>query len=134
MATKYKLVQNDTLPVVQMFLHEDGSMVPVNLSSPGTTVRMHFAYAGTKLLKETLILAKLPGTISRIDEETGAQTVKLGAPFEADGSGGRCQVEWGLTTLDTPGEFIGEVEVEFQDGRKLTDFLLQFFTVRAQIA
>lgn len=134
MAKKYKLVQHDTLPEIYLFLYDEATGVPLDLSEVGTSIRMYLRAVDGTTLKDTLILAKLPGTVTRINEETGAQTVKLGAPYTADGSGGRCAIQWGPTSLDTAGEYEGEIEITFASGGILTWYELLQFTVREQVA
>ena len=133
MAKKYKLVQNDTLPEIYLWLSDEATGQPIDLSDVGTSIHLYFRKVGDTVLKDTLLLAKLPGTVTFIDEDTGEQTVKLGPPYTADGSGGRCAIQWGPTSLNTPGEYEGEVEITFVGGGRLTGFDLLKFTIRAQV-
>jgi hypothetical protein len=132
MTTKFKLVQFDTLPHIQLALYDEKTGKPIDLSAAGTTVRMYFRRFGQKTLKQTLVLAKLPGVVTRVDERTNCAVVQLGAPYEANGSGGRCSVQWTQRSLDTEGAFQGEIEVSYADGSRLTIPETLRFDVRKQ--
>jgi hypothetical protein len=76
----------------------------------------------------------MPGVVIAIDEDTGAQTISTLPPYDKDGAGGRCSLAFDADTLDTPGTFQAEIEVNFADGRNMTWFDLIQFQVREQFA
>lgn len=131
MAAKFKLVQHDTLPQIDLSLTDEISGEPLDLSDPLTVIRCYFRAAGASVLKDTLLLAKLPGRVVSTDEVTGRQKLNLATPYDVPGRGGRCAVQWSTTSLDTPGRFVGEIEVTFPDGGRLTAFETLQFDVRA---
>lgn len=131
--TKFELVQNDTKPQIDLSLTDEITGTPIDLSAPATVVRMFLKQRGADVIKDTLLLAKLPGRVTRINEETERQTITVAPPYDVDGSGGRCAVQWNPTSLDTPGRFFGEVKVYFAGGGVMTwvDFLE--FEIRATV-
>lgn len=129
---KHKLVQHDTLPQINLSITDEVTGAPIDLSDPATIIQCFFKAAGPDApLKDTLLLAKLPGRVTSIDEDTGAQTVTLNPPWDTPGRGGRCAIQWGPTTLDTVGKFTGEVQVTFGAGGKQTVYQREQFDVRA---
>jgi hypothetical protein len=121
-AEKIKLVQNDTKPQINLSLTDETTGDPIDLT--GATVRMHFRAAGSATIKETLILGLLTG---RVLEDGSIDTTP---PYDTPGRGGRCYVTWGETTLDTVGEFEGEVFVTFADSGIQTVYDVLKFKVR----
>jgi hypothetical protein len=131
---KFKLVQHDRMPDISLSLTDEVTGLPIDLSDPATAVRMYLRTVGSKTLKETLLLPKLYGRVTAIDEETGAQTIDAAAPYNVAGKGGRCAIQWSATSLDTAGNFEGEIEVTYPDGRKQTWLDLLQFAVREDFA
>lgn len=128
---KHLLVQHDTRPQIELSLTDEVTGTPVDLSDPATAIRCYLKQAGATEVKETLLLAKLPGRVTSIDEDTGAQKITFAAPYDVPGKGGRCAIQWSGTSLDTTGEFTGEVEVTFSDGGRQTVYKREQFSVRA---
>ncbi|MNR49010.1 hypothetical protein D3C85_1683290 [compost metagenome] len=65
-----------------------------------------------------------------VDPETA--DVDFRPPYDVAGRGGRLAMDWSATALDTAGEFEGEVEVVFPDGRIQTAFAILKFQIREQ--
>ena len=130
MAMKFKLVKDDTLPEIQLWMVDETTGAPFDLSNPATAIRMYFRKVGETALKETLTLVKLAGIVTAIDEDTGRQTVSTAPPYDVPGSGGRCAIQFTETTLDTAGQFQGEVEITFADGGRLTWYEIIGFSIR----
>ena len=91
----------------------------------------HFREVGETVVKETLPGILLPGIETYVGEDV---EVSLDAPYDVAGSGGRLRVDWGPTSLDTPGDFEGELEIRFPNGRNQTAKKFCTFEVRGQIA
>lgn len=128
---KHKLVQHDTRPQIDLSLTDEVTGNPVDLSDPMTVIRCYLKQQNAAELKETLILAKLAGRVTSIDEDTGAQRVSYAPPYDVPGAGGRCAIQWTATSLDTVGTFTGEVEVRFFDGTRQTVYKREIFEIRA---
>lgn len=122
MADKIKLVQNDTRPQINLSLTDDTDGTPIDIS--GAVVRMNFREVGGATIKETLTLGLLTGLVNADGSITST------APYDVAGKGGRCYIAWGLTTLDTVGDFEGEVFITFGDGGVQTLFDTLKFKVR----
>ena len=65
-----------------------------------------------------------------VDPDT--KEVDYRPPYDVAGRGGRLAMDWSATALDTAGEFEGEVEVTFPDGRIQTAFAILKFQIREQ--
>lgn len=128
---KHKLVQHDTRPQIEYSLTDEVTNTPIDLSDPATVIRCYLKAASATTLKETLILAKLTGRVTAIDPATGAQRISYAAPYDVPGKGGRCALQWSNTSLDTTGDFTGEIEVTFADGGRQTVLQREQFNVRA---
>jgi hypothetical protein len=59
-------------------------------------------------------------------------TIITTPPYDTPGRGGRLQMNWSPTALDTAGEFEAEVEATFAGGAVQTAYDLLKFTVRPQ--
>lgn len=129
MATKIPLVQGDRSPSI-FFSVKNRSGVVVNLV--GATVVLHFRAVGSPTVKETLTCSLIPGL--DVDDGFGGIEVNLDAPYDVPGFGGRVQMDWNEFTLDTAGEFEGELEVTFPNGRNQTAPKFSLYSVRPQIA
>lgn len=91
---EFTIKQNDRLPVLEAFLQNpDGTAV--NLAGTGTVCKFGM---------------RLPGLVSKVDA----------AAVITDGLNGKVQYQWTAGDTDTSGEFIGEFQVTFTDGRKQT--------------
>lgn len=128
---KHRLVQHDTRPQIDLSLTDEVTGLFIDLSNPATVIRCYLKQKGATALKETLICAKLPGKVTSIDDETGAQRVSYAPPFDVDGAGGRCAIQWSSTSLNTVGQFTGEIEITFPDGTKQTVYKREEFDIRA---
>lgn len=128
MATdKIRLVQGDTAPQLQLSLTDQRTRRPLDLSAPGTTPRLLFREVGADAVKATMPCFAIAGYV---DPETG--DVDYRPPYDVPGRGGRLAMDWSADALDTAGEFEGEVEVTFPDGRIQTAFAILKFQVREQ--
>lgn len=128
MATdKIRLVQGDTAPQLQLSLTDQRTRRPLDLSAPGTTARLLFREVGADTVKAAMPCFAIAGYV---DPETG--DVDYGPPYDVPGRGGRLAMDWSADALDTAGEFEGEVEVTFPDGRIQTAFAILKFQVREQ--
>lgn len=128
MATdKIRLVQGDTAPQLQLSLTDQRTRRPQDLSAPGTTARLLFREVGADTVKATMPCFAIAGYV---DPETG--DVDYRPPYDVAGRGGRLAMDWSADALDTAGEFEGEVEVTFPDGRVQTAFAILKFQVREQ--
>ncbi|MEB6663835.1 hypothetical protein MXL91_20435 [Achromobacter ruhlandii] len=128
MATdKIRLVQGDTAPQLQLSLTDQRTRRPLDLSAPGTTARLLFREVGADTVKATMSCFAITGYV---DPETG--DVDYRPPYDVPGRGGRLAMDWSADALDTAGEFEGEVEVTFPDGRIQTAFAILKFQVREQ--
>lgn len=128
MATKIKLVQGDSRPQLRFSVTDPNTGLPIDFSNVSTTVRFKFRAAGDTATKETLVCTKLVGRVL----ESGA--IDTTPPYDTAGAGGRVALNWGPTSLDTAGDFEGELEVTFDDGTVQTVFDLVKFTVREQFS
>lgn len=124
-----KLVQNDTAPSL-FFTVRNAQGAPVSLQ--GATALLHFRAVGETTVKESLVCEPVPGL--EIDDGAGGFDVDTSPPYDQPGAGGRLQMDWGPNTLDTVGDFEGELEVTFANGRQQTVYNLFTFTVREQFA
>lgn len=125
--TKIRLVQGDTAPQLLLSLSDERTRRAIDLSSPGLTARMLFREVGSDAVKEAMPCFPIAGYV---DIESG--DVDFRSPYDVAGRGGRLAMDWSETALDTAGEFEGEVEVVFPDGRIQTAFAILKFQVREQ--
>lgn len=109
MASKIKLVQNDQLPDIQLTLTDkNNNNTPINLSG-NYTVMVHWRPLGA-----TTSTDELSCTIT-------------------DAANGIVTMHFNTTTLSNPGEYEGEIEITYPDGRPRTVYDTLKFTVRGQI-
>lgn len=125
MASKIKLVKDDTGPQIVFSLKDAFTEEPIDLSNVGTTLTFFFRAVGSTTLKDTITMAKLTG----LQNDDGSITST--APYDTAGRGGRCSVPWNATSLDTVGEFEGEIQITFNDGTVQTVYDIQKFSIRA---
>ena len=119
-----KLTQGDTRPRIVLVLADEITNAPINLV--GATVKMRFKEVGSATSKETLTGGLLAGKV------LSDGSIDVNPPYDTAGAGGRCYIDWGITTLDTAGEFEGEIEVTFSDSKIQTVYDVIEFTVREQ--
>jgi hypothetical protein len=131
---KFKLVQHDQMPEVWLSLTDNITGDPIDVSAVGTGVYAHLRAVGSKVVKASLLCDKLPGVVIMIDEDTGAQTISVQPPYDTLGRGGRVSIVWDVDTLDTPGTYQCEIEVQFSDGKPMTWYDVLQFHVREQFA
>jgi hypothetical protein len=129
--SKHLLVQYDTRPQIEYALVDEATNVPLDLSDPATTIRCFLKKVNAAGLKETLLLAKLAGRVTSVDEDTGVQRISYAPPYDVPGAGGRCALQWSNTSLDEVGDFTGEIEVTFPDGGRQTVYEREQFQIRA---
>ena len=125
--SKIQLVQGDTAPALTFSITDDTTGLPVDLSAAGTVVRFKFRQLGATALKETLTATKLTGRL------LADGTIDTSGSYAAAGGGGRVQVAWTGTSLDTAGDFEAELEVTFASGAIQTVLSRLQLYVRAQL-
>lgn len=125
MASKIKLVKDDTGPQIVFSLKDAFTDEPIDLSNIGTSLTFFFRAVGSTTLKDTITMSKLTG----LQNDDGSITTT--APYDTAGRGGRCAVPWNATSLDTVGEFEGEIQITFNDGTVQTVYDIQKFSIRA---
>lgn len=126
---KIKLVQGDTGPQLVLSLMDQRTGQPIDMSDPGTTVRVLFRALGSPTTKAVMSCYPIAGFF---DAESG--TVVTDPPYDVAGRGGRVVMDWSADALDTVGDFEAEVETTFADGRIQTAYAILKFTVREQFA
>lgn len=125
MATKIKLVKDDTGPPLICSLTDEFTGNPIDLSAGGTSLVFKLRAVGSTTVKETITMSKLVGLLN----SDGSVTTT--APYDVAGAGGRCQVTWNATALDTVGEFEGEIEITFSGPVVQTVYNLIKISIRA---
>ena len=108
------LVQYDTMPVLDLVLYDPSTELPFDLSNVGTNVYFMIRKQGQAQVKEWILTQKLPGTV----DDSGVVTYP--PAYSVPGSGGRVEVHWTVTALDTWGMFEGEVQVSYSDASRQT--------------
>lgn len=128
MATVINHVQNDLRPKKALTLLDENDQ-PVDLAALApSTVRMHMRGSGGGDFKATVPCTLLSGLVN----EDGS--VNNTAPYDVAGKGGRIQVEWTAGSVDTAGQFDGEVELVFGDGTTQTTYKTITINIRDDIA
>lgn len=105
MAFKIKLVKDDTGPPIIFSLTDEFTGDPIDLSDGGTSMLFKLRAVGSTTVKESITMTKLVGLLN----DDG--TIDTNPPYNVSGAGGRCQVTWNATALDTAGEFEGEIQI-----------------------
>lgn len=114
-ANQVELVQGDTRPTLQLQLYDCLTNEIIDVSPAGTVVYFLLRkVGGNQPVKEALVCQLLPGTTN----DDG--TINYDPAYSVPGSGGRCEVHWTTTALDTSGSFEGKVEIVWNDGTKQT--------------
>lgn len=131
MAAKIKLVKDDTGPPIVASITNKNVVtstnplgVPINLT--GATVVMFFRAVGSTTIKSTLTGTLLTGRV-----QSDGITIDTAAPYNVAGAGGRVSFAFQATTLDTAGEFEGEIQITNADTTIQTVYDKYKFTVRA---
>lgn len=106
----FKLVQNDTGPSIQVYLTDDETGLPIDVSNANDIVTMYFQKYGETDPKASLVGSKPNG-----------------------GTDGLVQFDWTDGDLDESGEFEGEIEIAFASGKTQTMYDKLSFTVREEI-
>lgn len=119
---KIQLVQGDTGPALTFSITDDTTGLPVDLSAGGTVVRFKFRQVGASTLKGTITASKLTGRLLTDG------TIDTTGSYATAGAGGRVQVAWASTSLDTAGDFEGEIEITFASG------IIQTVPAKVQLA
>lgn len=122
---KIKLVQGDTLPALVVSVVDKDTGDPLDVSE--ATSLFKFRQVGSSVVKDTITCGKLPGWKNPDGD------IITTAPYDTPGKGGRLIVYWNPTSLDTIGEFEGEVEVTFLNGKVQTIYEVIKFAVRPQL-
>jgi hypothetical protein len=107
MATKIKLVAGDTAPDLDVTLSDYSTGTPLDLSDSGDVIKFYYRVEGSSSTPTTIVCTKPNG-----------------------GSDGRVRVSWGTLVV---GEFEGEFEITFQNGKVQTVYDKLYFTVRDDI-
>jgi hypothetical protein len=109
MAKEIRLVQNDRHPDVYFTLTDRDTGDAIDVTN--LTVRLYFRALDSNTVKATITATKPNG-----------------------GGDGYVKFSWPAASLDTPGPYEGEIELEYLDGTKHTVFDKQPFRVRPEIA
>lgn len=131
MASKIKLVKDDTGPPIIASITDKNTVTQANpfgapIDLTGATVVMFFREIGSTTIKSTLTGTLLTGRVL-----ADGITVDTAAPYNVAGAGGRVSFAFGATTLDTAGEFEGEIQITKADATIQTVYDKYKFTVRA---
>lgn len=107
MAEKIKLVQGDTRPALVTTLTDETTALPINIA--GATVMLKFRASGATVLTDTMI-----ATVT-------------------DGANGVCVFQWSVLALaGAPGDYEGEIEITFADGKVQTVYDILKFKLRKE--
>ncbi len=101
-----KMVQNDTRPILEFAITQDGS--PLDLT--GCTVKFYMKNSSTGVVK-------VNGNSCSIVSATA----------------GTCRYIWSSTDTDTAGSYLGEIEITFPDAKKQTGYKLFTIVIRDDI-
>lgn len=131
MASKIQLVKDDTGPPIVCSVTDKTSVstsnpfgLPVDMTA--ATVVMFFRAVKSTTIKSTLVGTLLTGRV-----KADGINIDVAAPYNVAGSGGRVSFAMGATTLDTAGEFEGEIQITYANGTIQTVYKNTRFTVRA---
>lgn len=122
MSSKIQLVKGDTRPIIVASCTDEKTKAPIDLT--GATAKLLFRATNSTTLKDTLTGTLLAG----IEKSDGS--ISYTSPYDVAGSGGRVQFPMNANTLDTAGNFEGEIELTFADGGKQTVYKKLQFVVR----
>lgn len=114
MTRRIELTQGDLRPLHRLSL-TDRLGQPIDVSGVQDVVRLKIRAINATAVKETIVCNKLPGRLL----EDGV-TIETSAPYDLPGRGGRIEIPWTALATDTVGEFEGEIEITFGDGRPQT--------------
>ncbi len=124
-------VQGDSRPAIRVSLEEAGAAIDV--SSGSITVRAYIRVVNSATVKDTLVGTKSTGRLTAVDDETGAWTVNVAAPFNVAGVGGIVLFNPSPSTFNLPGVYEAEYEIDYGGGVKQTVNRVDRINVRAQI-
>lgn len=131
MSTKHKLVKDDTGPPIVVALTDENTPttnnprgLPIDLT--GATAVMFFRAVGSTTLKDTLTGTLLTGRL-----KADGISIDLAAPYNVAGAGGRVSFAMSATTLNTAGEYEGEIQITFPGAIIQTVYKKEKFTIRA---
>lgn len=125
MSERIKLVQGDTMPIVDIVIKDENHDTPIDLT--GAQVLLKFRPVGSTTLKETITGSLLTGVLG-----ADGVTVDTTPPYNTPGRGGRVRFTWTPTALDTVGSFEGEVEITYPDLTVQTVYDIMKFRIRPQ--
>lgn len=132
MASKIKLVKDDTGPPIIAAITDKNQITTANprgvpISLVGATVVMFFREVGSTTIKDTLTGTLLTGRL-----KADGVNIDTDAPYDVAGAGGRVSFAFNATTLDTAGEFEGEIQITFSSPTSIQTVYEKYkFTVRA---
>ena len=97
-------VQDDRKPDI-VFGLKDIDSLPIDVSAETTAVTFYFKQVNVNGVPKTgsIVLSKV-----------------------SDGLNGQVLLEWGETDLDTPGKYVGEIEIDYDGIRHTLPFLIDF--------
>lgn len=124
MASTIKLVKDDTGPPIIASITDKNTGLVIDLT--GATVVMFFRQVGETTIKDTLTGTLLTGRL-----KADGINIDLAAPYDVAGAGGRVSFALNATTLDTSGNFEGEIQITYADTTVQTVYEKYKFTVRA---
>ena len=108
------VVQYDTRPTLQLVSYDACTNDLLDISDPATIPYFLLKQVGKTDAKEQIEMQKLPGVVA----DDG--TVSYPPEYQLPGSGGRAEVHWNPTSLDTAGSFEGRTQVVWNDGTQQT--------------
>ena len=123
MANKIKLVKTDTAPPILASLTDVNTGLPIDLTS--AVCLMNFRALGSTTIKSVM-----PGTLLAGKVKADGISIDLTPPYNVAGAGGRVSFAFQPTTLDTAGEFEGEIKITFPDTTVQHVYNTYKFTVR----
>ena len=124
---RLSLVSNDT-PSIILTVNDLSTGLPVDISDGGTTATLKIRLLGEVDNKDEIVCTKLPGRL------LANGTVDASAPYDTDGSGGRCVAICDATVFDAAGDYEAELELSFGGTTIVTPYQLLRITVRADFA
>lgn len=122
MSNKINLVQGNTKPQIVLVITTSNDAAPISLI--GANVVLKFKEIISSSIKAIIPCYLAPGKV------LSNGTISYDGDYIIAGAGGRCYLNWPEGSLDTPGEFEGEVEITFPDGSIQTVFDKLRFKVR----
>jgi hypothetical protein len=108
------LTEGDTRPLSVLAL-DDALGRPLDISGTSDVVRFKLRALNATAIKATIVCNKLVGRLT-----DDGETIETTAPYDTPGRGGRVEIPWTVEATSAAGEYEGEVEITFGDGRVQT--------------